>query len=88
MKPFDPEEYRDRTEPPPGLYGRYVVHKADGTPTDPRAVYFVLRLDSHGHDAGHIEACRKAAYTWCENAPPHLRQVADDLLNLLYRIDL
>ena len=29
-----------------GLYGKYVVQKADGSPIDPDAIYFVLRLDT------------------------------------------
>lgn len=29
-----------------GLYDKYVVRKRDGSPTDPNAVYFVLRLDT------------------------------------------
>lgn len=29
-----------------GLYGKYTVGKADGSPTDPDAQYFVLRLDT------------------------------------------
>jgi len=28
------------------LYNKYVVTKADGSPTNPRADYFVLRLDT------------------------------------------
>ncbi len=28
---------------------KYIVTKADGTPTDPKAVYFVLRLDEDPH---------------------------------------
>lgn len=28
------------------LYGKYNVTKADGTPTDPDAQYFVLRIDT------------------------------------------
>ena len=31
---------------PKGLYGKYIVQKADGSPTDPGAEYFVLRLDT------------------------------------------
>lgn len=30
----------------PGLYGKYQISKADGTPTDPDAQYFVLRIDT------------------------------------------
>lgn len=29
-----------------GLYRKYIVTKANGEPTDPRARYFVLRLDT------------------------------------------
>ncbi len=29
-----------------GLYGKYIIGKSDGTPIDPQANYFVLRLDT------------------------------------------
>lgn len=29
-----------------GLYGKYKIEKADGTPIDPKAQYFILRLDT------------------------------------------
>ena len=29
-----------------GVYGKYVIEKADGSPVDPDACYFVLRLDT------------------------------------------
>lgn len=29
-----------------GIYGKYIVSKADATPVDPDAFYFVLRLDT------------------------------------------
>ncbi len=32
-----------------GVYGKYIIAKADGTPVDPMACYFVLRLDRDGH---------------------------------------
>jgi hypothetical protein len=35
---------------PKGLHQRYEVPKADGSPVDEDAVYFVLRLDSGGSD--------------------------------------
>ena len=31
------------------LYDKYQITKSDGTPTDPSAVYFVLRLDTDKH---------------------------------------
>lgn len=83
----DCEPFRDRTDPPPGLYNRYIVSKSDGTPVDPRAIYFVLRLDEYGDDKGHIEACRRAAHEWCASAPLHLSKVAEDLKALLWHIE-
>ncbi len=29
-----------------GLYNKYIVTKADGSPIDPEAQYFVLRIDN------------------------------------------
>jgi hypothetical protein len=81
-----PDPYQDRLPAPPGLYDRYVVTKTDGTPIDPRAVYFVLRLDGHGHDREHIESCRRAAKNWCYGAPAHLRQVAVDLFEKIEQL--
>lgn len=74
-------------ENPNGLHQRYSVKKADGTPTDPNAVYFVLRLDNFGHDPQHVRACRKAARTFAEFAPQHMRKVADELHTLLDRLE-
>jgi hypothetical protein len=62
-----------------GLYNRYVVKKADGTPVDPRAEYFVLRLDEHGRDPIHIEACRAAAMVYADMIAEHLPKLAADL---------
>lgn len=71
------------SENPSGLYSRYIVTKANGEPCDPLAFYFVLRLDPYGDDPAHVEACRAAARTWCEKAPPHLGQVVWELRNIL-----
>jgi len=72
-------------ENPTGLHQRYVVQKADGTPTDRNAVYFVLRLDGGGSDPEHIHACRKAAFTYAAAARhiPHLAELALDLEAML-----
>lgn len=42
LRQVDPE----RTQ---GIYGKYLIAKADGTPVDPDAQYFVLRLDTDLH---------------------------------------
>ena len=72
---------------PRGLHQRYIVTKADGSPIDPKATYFVLRLDSNGTDAGHIAACRCAAKEYAENAPVHLKVMAKELLDLVESLD-
>ncbi len=71
---------------PNGLHQRYRITKTNGAECDPRAVYFVLRLDGFGDDGGHIAACRVAARAYAANAPPRLRRVADDLLKLLAKL--
>jgi len=43
------------------FYGKYIVTKADGTPTDPEADYFVLRLDTD-------PLARKAARQYAKDA--------------------
>lgn len=60
-----------------GLYGKYKVEKADGSPTDPEARYFVLRIDT---DA----AARSALRLYCkeikESAPELARDLANDII--------
>lgn len=46
-----------------GVFGKYIIAKADGSPIDPEACYFVLRLDTD-------EAARFAALEYarrCDN---------------------
>ncbi len=61
------------------LFNKYEVKKRDGTPVDPEAVYFVLRLDTDPF-------ARLAAWTYvggCENTYPELaRDLRDKLLKL------
>lgn len=70
---------------PKGLHQRYVIAKADGTPVDPNAVYFVLRIDKNGDDPAHLEACRDAIIAYCDavqSGDPkfaHLTQLAAEL---------
>ena len=46
-----------------GLYRKYEVRKADGTPVDPHAIYFTLRIDTDRHAwvaiRAYIESCRE-----------------------------
>lgn len=59
-----------------GYYGKYIVTKADGSPVDPDAVYFPLRLDTDPY--ARIAAAAYASA--CELSNPEL---AADLLEFL-----
>jgi hypothetical protein len=63
---------------PNGLHGKYRLAKADGSPIDPGAEYFVLRLDAGG-EAAHVEACRMAAATYVQWIEPFIPKLAADL---------
>jgi len=77
MKPT-PE---DRTK---GLYPKYLINHADGSPTDGDASYFVLRYDFHpGCDPIHVDACRAALRTYASLIRQHLPTLSIDLLYAL-----
>jgi hypothetical protein len=56
----------------PGLYGKYIIKKADGTPIDPEADYFVLRLDTDPH-------ARVAALAYADSIEPGNPRLAFEL---------
>lgn len=56
MNIFDPQEGE-------GLFGKYIIRKADGTDIDPNAKYFVLRYDALG--GSHSQAARLALMRYC-----------------------
>lgn len=64
-----------------GLYNRYTVLKSDGSNVDPKAEYFVLRLDDHGKDPVHIKACRQAVLTYATIIRNHLPELSDDIFS-------
>lgn len=55
---------------------RYHITKSDGSPTDPKAEYFVLRLDE---DDPHGVACRKAILTYADAIESHIPKLAKDI---------
>ena len=63
-----------------GLYGKYKVEKSDGSPLDPKAIYFTLRIDTDPHARAairaYIESCRE------ENP-----ELARDLERILVEVD-
>lgn len=58
------------------LYGKYIVTKADGSPTDPSAKYFVLRLDTD-------HAARVAVLAYAEEIRFQEPGLASDLIMLV-----
>lgn len=87
-----------KEENPNGLHQRYNVTKADGSPTDPNAVYFVLRIDTetngpmNSSDFLHRIACREAALKYIKTIKDTatrehpLYKVADQLADLLVKL--
>lgn len=80
-------EMQTQAENPDGLNKRYKLAHADGRPVDPKAIYFVLRLDGHANNMGHVRACREAARVYCQNAPNSMKVVANQLDALLDEIE-
>lgn len=62
-----------------GLYGKYIIQKADGEPVDPKAVYFTLRLDTDPHAREAVRAYIRS----CKAEQPELARDLEDLLKRL-----
>ncbi len=58
-----------------GLYNKYIIKKANGTPVSPEARYIVLRIDS----GKYVEACRKGVMAFAEAVKPQNPDLAIDL---------
>jgi outer membrane murein-binding lipoprotein Lpp len=69
----------DRDDFSRGLYSRYQITKRDGGAVDKDAHYFVLRIDNHGDDRKHIQACQEAALTYAKCIRDHIPKLASDL---------
>jgi len=69
-----------REQNPDGLHQRYRISKRSGEDIHPKAEYFILRLDDHGKDPKHIEACKIAVLSYAEAIKPHIPKLADDLI--------
>jgi hypothetical protein len=64
---------------PKGFYRKYIVTHSDGSPTDPNAVYFVLRLDTE-------QIARTAAREYArliQDSNPALASGIMDLLSIV-----
>lgn len=64
------------------IYGKTYppTEKTIFAPVDPRAEYFVLRLDKDSKDKKHLEACRKAVLVYANEIKEHLPQLSKDLI--------
>jgi hypothetical protein len=60
-----------------GWYLKYIIEKADGSPVDPNADYFILRLDTD-------PAARKAALAYAEAIEESNPVLASDLRSRVY----
>lgn len=59
-----------------GYVNKYKIEKADGSPVDPHAVYFVLRIDTDLH-------AQHALYTYIEECWEENSRLGYDLWHLL-----
>lgn len=64
-------------EPEPGLFGKYVIRKRDGTPMDPQAAYFVLRVDGDAY-------ARKAMRVYARAVKAENPELAKDIARWLW----
>ncbi len=69
---------------PKGLYGKYRIEKADGSPVDPKAIYFTLRLDTDPHARAairaYMESCREENPELARDLEKMLRKMEPDTL--------
>jgi len=65
-------------ENPRGLYHRYTISKTDGSPINPKNIYFVLKISGEG-DTEHIRASKLAALTYADEIENHSPQLAKDI---------
>lgn len=63
-------------EEPQGLFDKYRIEKADGSPVNPQAVYFTLRLDTDRH-------ARAAIRVYAESVRGENPVLARDLVEIL-----
>jgi hypothetical protein len=61
-----------------GLYGKYILQKADGSGLSPHAKYFVLRYDA---DAEHGHSARIALVHYINAIKQDFPELAEDLTN-------
>ena len=63
-----------------GIYGKYKIEKTDGSPVDPKAIYFTLRLDTDKH-------ARAAVRAYIESCRDEQPKLAQDLERMLIQLE-
>lgn len=63
-----------------GLYGKYEIRKTNGEELDPKAVYFVLRIDTDPY-------ARVALRTYIETCRAENPELAEDLDELMLKLE-
>ena len=93
---MEKNEIPTKEDNPKGLHQRFVIRKITGwrkrdtmfgsvfttrtKAVNPKAEYFVLRLDKYGSDPKHIEACKKAVLYYANEIKDHLPELSKDLI--------
>ncbi len=62
------------------LFGKYIIQKADGSPVDSDAQYFVLRLDTDS-------AARRAALRYASIISPDDPEFAEEIFQWVIRCE-
>ncbi len=62
-----------------GIHMKFLLHKSDGSPCNPEACYFVLRLDNEGKDPEFAKASRRAAREFADAISLTLPALAEDI---------
>jgi len=61
-----------------GLFGKYLLEKADGGEISEDAVYFILRIDTDVH-------AKRALFTYAKSVQKENPVLARDLIRLLFK---
>jgi len=67
-----------------GLKAKYRILKANGRPTDPDGLYFVLKANSKDKD--HARASRRALIAYAEEIKPVNELLHNDLMNMVTQL--
>lgn len=64
-----------------GLKKKYIINKADGSPMNPNAKYFILRYDEGMKDKKFLSCSRRALFEFCLDMIPINPLLSQELYN-------